>query len=394
MRSPQVVPVTRDPLEGSRYRTLGLLGSGGMGRVYLVEHKELSKRFVAKVLHERLATDPQLIERLRIEAEALGRLKHPHIVSVSSFGQTIDNLPYIILEYLEGRTLREELIARGRLPTLEALTYTGQLLSALAAAHAIGIVHRDIKPDNLFLTEQRGLPRRLKVLDFGVARVTAESPVRPLTADLATESGIVIGTPRWQSPEGALGLPVDKRADVYAAALVLYVMLAGRGPFDHFESDSLVLSAHAVEDPLPPSAHALQPLPVELDEIVMRALSKDPNARFQSAAEFGAVLERVAELLVAPPSRRIVFRSAAWAPPNPASKAPANTRPTESSVPPAHSQSTVSAVPSSGAVKPEASAPEATHFSLAAQALVVTLVFLLSGVVSALIVFRIFGESP
>jgi serine/threonine-protein kinase len=369
----------RDPLEGTRYRTVGLLGSGGMGQVYLVEHIGLGKRFVAKVLHERLASDPQLLERIRIEAQALGQLRHPHIVSVSTFGKTVDGRPYIIMEYLQGRTLREELVARGRLPVLEAVTYAGELLSALAAAHAIGIVHRDIKPDNLFLSEAPSSPRSLKVLDFGVARVTPQSPVQALTPDLATESGVVIGTPRWQSPEGAMGRPVDARADVYAAALVLYVMLAGRGPFDHFESDSMVLSAHAVEDAAPPSQHSVAPLPAELDAAVLRALSKDPGTRFQSAADFAAVLERVAQLLMSPASARVVFQSAVSTPPT----APESPRPRRAVVAPESNARAEREVD----VSPPAGVPRQSAVSR--PALLVILVFVLTGVVTAGIVAQI-----
>jgi serine/threonine-protein kinase len=378
MSSPQAFPPLRDPLEGTRYRTVGLLGSGGMGQVYLVEHTGLGKRFVAKVLHERLASDPQLLERIRIEAQALGQLRHPHIVSVSTFGKTVDGRPYIIMEYLQGRTLREELVARGRLPVLEAVTYAGELLSALSAAHAIGVVHRDIKPDNLFLSEAPSSPRALKVLDFGVARVTSHSPVRALNPDLATESGVVIGTPRWQSPEGAMGRPVDARGDVYAAALVLYVMLAGRGPFDHFESDSMVLSAHAVEDALPPSKHSVAPLPAELDAAVLRALSKDPETRFQSAAEFGAVLERVVQLLMAPAAARVVFQSAVSSKPP---KAP------ESPRPPA-------ALPALNELRSARPAAAAVRGTLGRPALLVLLVFVLTGAVTALAVAKLLSGGP
>jgi serine/threonine protein kinase len=377
MSSPQPFPSSRDPLEGTRYRTVGLLGSGGMGQVYLVEHTGLGKRFVAKVLHERLSKDPQLLERIRIEAQALGQLRHPNIVSATTFGKTVDGRPYIIMEYLQGRTLREELVARGRLPLLEAVTYACELLAALGAAHAIGIVHRDIKPDNLFLYEVPNAPRTLKVLDFGVARVTQSSPVPALTPELATESGIVIGTPRWQSPEGAMGRPVDARADVYAAALVLYVMLAGRGPFDHFQSDSLVLSAHALEDAEPPSKYSVAPLPAELDAAVLRALSKDPDQRFQSAEEFRGVLDRVAQLLLAPASSRVVFKSAVQSRPAPA---PEGQRPRSDVVAP-EPAATPSLAPTPYA-KP-------ARAGFGRPALLVVLVFVVSGLVTAGLVAKI-----
>jgi len=234
-----------------------------------------------------LSGDQRTLERMRIEAQTLGQLRHQHIVQITAFGQTRDARPYIVMEYLRGRTLREELVARGPLPLDEALTYGCELLSALGAAHSIGVVHRDIKPDNLFICRLPDGRQLLKVLDFGVAKVTSEvSPIQPLDDQMRTETGAVIGTPRWQSPEGAVGQPVDARADVYAAGLVMYLLLTGRGPFDHFESDSTVLEAHATEAALPPSRYARQPLPPELDFAILKALSKDPVQRYQSAEEF------------------------------------------------------------------------------------------------------------
>jgi serine/threonine protein kinase len=274
--------------------TVDRLGSGGMGEVYVVEHRELGKRFVAKILHERFGDDPRLIDRMRVEAQALGCLNHRNIVTVTGFETTEEGRPFIVMEQLRGRTLASELLARRSLPIDEALGYVSQTLSALAAAHELGLIHRDIKPENLFLHEAPAGPRIVKVLDFGVARVlpgiSADSPP-PLTNP--TETGMIVGTPRFLSPEGAMGRRVDERADIYAVGLLLYEMLAGRGPFDHLGNDALVLTAHASDEPEPPSRFAEQPIPEELDRLILKALSKQPERRFSSAFEFERALSAV-----------------------------------------------------------------------------------------------------
>jgi serine/threonine protein kinase len=289
---------TRDPLVGLPYRAIRQLGAGGMGEVYLAEHRKLGRLCVAKILHASLARDPILADRIRIEGESLGLLNHPHIVSIIGAGQTLDERPFIIMEYLRGQSLADELAVRGQLPVIEALGYTCQLLRALAAAHAIGIVHRDIKPDNLFLCEGCEGNRTLKVLDFGVARIMPEallSAPHPLAAP--TDPGMVVGTPRYVSPEGALGRRVDHRADLYSAILVLYAAVAGRGPFDHIQSPLLLLSAHAAEDPEPPSRFSREHVPLELDRVILRGLQKRPDERFQTADELREELEQIIGLL-------------------------------------------------------------------------------------------------
>lgn len=286
--------------EGTAYRMLDRLAAGGMGEVFLVEHRALERRFVAKVLHRHLASDAGLVDRFGLEAQASGRLSHPHIVSVTGHGRTSDSRPFLVMEYLEGRPLSEELKVRERLPLLEVLAFMRHLLSALSAAHALGIVHRDIKPQNLFVCERPDGTRFLKVLDFGIARVMPGSPHAPPPPALPTETGVVVGTPRFVSPEAAAGTRVDQRADLYAAGLVLYVMLAGRGPFDHLKGRMNILSAHAVSIPELPSHYATEPVSAELDGVVQKALTKDPTARFQTAEEFQAALDRLADRLAMP----------------------------------------------------------------------------------------------
>ena len=269
-----------------------------MGEVYLVEHLEIGRKLVAKVLLPELARRRQAVDRMRLEAQALGRLSHPNIVAVTNFGMTADGRPFFVTEFLEGRTLAAEVRERGLLPASEAVMWARQLLAALSAAHAIGIVHRDIKPDNLFLARSENGERLLKVLDFGIARILPDAPpAAPPPLSIPTTTGAVIGTPRFASPEAAAGERVDARADLYGVALVLYAMLAGRGPFDHLRGDKELLDAHMSERPAPPSTHAREPVPAELDQIVLRALEKDPAARFQTAHQFRRELERVQSLL-------------------------------------------------------------------------------------------------
>jgi serine/threonine-protein kinase len=272
-----------------------------MGELIVAEHLELGREFVVKLLHQRLAGDPQLVDRVRVEAQSLGRLNHPNVVSVVGFGHAPDGRPYIAMEYLRGRTLSEELSAR-RLTVAQSVSHACRVLSALGAAHALGIVHRDVKPDNIMLVE-RTEGTVLKVLDFGMARVlpgVALGAPQPLS--FPTDTGVVVGTPRFVSPEAARGEEVDARADVYAVGLVLYVMLAGRGPFDHLKGTDRLLSAQRESEPDLPSKFAVEVIPPELDAAVQKALAKRPEDRFQSAAEFEHELERISELLKSPHS--------------------------------------------------------------------------------------------
>lgn len=292
-----------DVFEGTPYRAVTRLAAGGMGEVFLVTHAKVGRTMAAKVLHARLAGDPRLVERARIEAQSLARLRHVNIVAVSGFGYTKDNRPYIIMEYLRGRTLGEEVVAVGHVPVIDAVRFASQLLSALGAAHELGVVHRDIKPSNIFLCNEHEGERTLKVLDFGVVRVLPDaSKQAPEPLAVPTESGVLMGTPRFLSPEGAMGQRVDARADLYAAALMLYYMLTGRGPFDEIARDTAVLAAHAYKNPPTPSLFASQAIRPELDAIILKALRKDPASRYQSALEFKLALDRLAAMLVCPPA--------------------------------------------------------------------------------------------
>ena len=267
---------SEDPLRGTRYRAVDRLGMGTMGEVFLVEHLALGRRFVAKVLHSRHSQSDEYVARLRREARTLGQIRHPNIVAVTDFDLTQSGRPFIVMEYLDGHTLADELKTRRQLPESEVLTYTRQILSALAAAHVNGVVHRDVKPQNLFLHSRAGASPGIKVLDFGAARDTqgfaAQSPDEPR----ATSTGTVVGTLGYLSPEGADGRRVDPRADLYAVGLVLTVMLSGNLPTPQSVQSSFVES-----DLLLPKR-----LRSAIAPVILKALAFDPDRRFQRAEEF------------------------------------------------------------------------------------------------------------
>jgi eukaryotic-like serine/threonine-protein kinase len=268
------------------YRALARIGRGGMGEVFEVEHELLGRRFAAKVLRAELAQEPSFVERMRVEAQSMARLRHPHIVEVTDFCVTLDGRPCLIMERLRGRTVGRELAERGRLPLPECVKLVEQVLSALAAAHHFGVVHRDLKPENLFLHEAPSSPRRLKVLDFGLARILPQaSPLAPLPTAIPTSTGQLVGSPRFVSPEAIIGKQVDHRADLYSLGLILYILLTGHGPFDH-----MTIAETLSHEPDPPSRFRDEPGVRALDGLVLAALKKRPEDRWQSATDFSSAL--------------------------------------------------------------------------------------------------------
>ena len=308
--APRRTPAQADPLCGTRYRSLGSLGQGGMGECLLAEHLGLGKQVVVKLLLEHFAKDAAVVKRMQIEARSLAALASPYVVQVTDFGQTATGRTYIVMERLVGRTLGAEVKARGALPALEAIGYLVQVLAGLEAAHAKGIIHRDIKPDNIFLCDAtKDSPRTVKILDFGVAKVldVAAEVARPALPHLVTEQGGIVGTPRVLAPEQALGRAVDGRTDVYAAGLLLYTALAGRGPYADITDAGQLLKANVMDRPEPLSAR-ISILP-GLEAAVQRALEKRPEDRYQSADAFAAELRRIAAEL-AEPRATVVVRAA------------------------------------------------------------------------------------
>jgi eukaryotic-like serine/threonine-protein kinase len=268
-----------DTLFDSRYQIARKLGSGGMANVYLAYDQELGRRVAIKILDDRHASDEQFIERFRREAQNAAGLSHPNIVSIYDRGEA-EGTYYIAMEHIEGRTLKELLVARGPSPLGIAIDYTRQILSALRFAHRNGIVHRDIKPHNVIVDGDG----RVKVMDFGIARAGAASQM--------TEAGSIIGTAQYLSPEQARGAPVDQTSDLYSTGIVLYELLTGTVPFTG-DTPVEIAMKHLAQTPVPPSA--LRPeIPRDLDYVVLRALAKDPADRYHSAEEMDSDLERIA----------------------------------------------------------------------------------------------------
>ena len=288
---PAAGAIVSDPLRGSKYRVLRELGKGGWGIVYEAVHIDLGRHFAVKVLHMAFAKDPLSVERMRVEAQALGHLQSRHIVEASDFGHTEDGRPFFVMPRLVGHTLAEELRGRGCLPPTEAVDLVQQLLAGLDVAHRAGLVHRDVKLDNLFLCDEGGGHRVLKILDFGIAKVLPGS-TGPQPLGVQTQDGAVVGTPRFFPPEQAMGRQVGPPADLYGAGVVLYELLTGRDPFKHVTGFTSLLKAHVLEDAPSPSTVAPQPIEPALDDVVMRTLAKRPEDRYGSAAELSAALTR------------------------------------------------------------------------------------------------------
>jgi beta-lactam-binding protein with PASTA domain/tRNA A-37 threonylcarbamoyl transferase component Bud32 len=261
-----------------RYRIVRKLGTGGMANVYLAEDEVLGRRVAIKILNDRHAGDDQFVERFRREAKNAASLSHPNIVSIYDRGEA-EGTYYIAMEYLDGRSLKELIVARGPAPVNVAIDYARQILGAIRFAHRHGIVHRDIKPHNV-LVDAEG---RLKVTDFGIARAGVSQ---------MTEAGSIIGTAQYLSPEQAKGAPVDQTSDLYSVGVVLYELLTGVVPFSG-DTPVEIAMKHLSSTPEPPSAKRAE-VPRELDLVVLRALAKDPADRYQSAEEMDADLARVA----------------------------------------------------------------------------------------------------
>ncbi len=268
-----------------RWRIEALLGTGGMGSVFRAEHVHVGRKAAVKVLHPDLCRSPPERERFRREARVASRLRSPHVVEVLDFGEDAAGRPYLVMELLEGEPLRAVLDREGRLAPPRVVRLLRQLLDGLGAAHAEGIVHRDLKPENLWLSGC-GAEELLRVLDFGIAKW---SDVHPDAT--RTQAGLVVGTPEYLSPEQAVGGEVDRRADLYAAGILAFVMLTGRHPFDTSDVRALV-AAHAFERVPSPSSIApeLAAWP-RLVDFVARATEKDRARRPGSAAELHALLE-------------------------------------------------------------------------------------------------------
>jgi serine/threonine-protein kinase len=274
MGKPRFVQQTRHVVLVDRYELGPVLGQGGMAKVHQGLDRQLGRQVAIKVLAPPFDRDREFVERFQREARAAAGLSHPNIVAVFDSGSD-DGTHYIVTELVEGETLADRLRRDGPMPQAEAVAVAVDIARALAAAHERGLIHRDIKPGNVMLLPDA----RVKVVDFGIARAAG--------SDTLTNTGVVLGSTAYLSPEQASGQPVDERADLYALGCVLYEMLTGRVPFSA-DTPIATMYRHVNEDPPPPSTFA--PVPSELEDIVMRALEKEPKRRFASASELEAAL--------------------------------------------------------------------------------------------------------
>ena len=272
----------------SRYRIDALIGTGGMGRVYRGEHTGIGRSVAIKVLHNDLNHNREAAQRFQREAIASGRLDHPNIVGIYDFGVLPHGACYLVMEMLEGETLGARLERDGRLPWRDALDILRGLLLGLRHAHERGVVHRDIKPDNIYLARKDG-DLIVKILDFGIAKLRAGSADDPAS----TRAGLTVGTPAYLSPEQAVGGEITPASDLYSATIVLYEMLAGRGPFE--DKDPLaMLGAHVSRTP--PAISQVAPdieLPHGLEAVISAGLLKVAAERTRTAQEYIALLDRV-----------------------------------------------------------------------------------------------------
>ncbi len=290
-----VLVATAELLDGmvlrGKYEILEKIGSGGMATVYRVRHLHLKEDVAIKVVSNALAGDADFLERFQTEAVVTRKLRHPNAVRLDDFDMTDDGRPFIVMELVRGKSLRA-LLQNGWLAPARAAAIARQVALALGAAHELGIVHRDIKPENILLIAQPDGSELVKVLDFGIARVTNQ------TADIAsghtpTRTGIILGTPQYVSPEqakGVKGAAIDGRSDLYSLGVVLYEMITGELPFQADTPFDLLLQ-HIQTVPQPPhlvNDHA--GISAAMSELVMKALEKDPAKRFQDAAQFAEAL--------------------------------------------------------------------------------------------------------
>ena len=298
-----------DPILGTvlagRYEVIQRIGEGGMGLVYEGLHRDIDRRVAIKVLRDDLSRRPDVVERFRQEAKSATRIGHENIVDVFDFGETLYGASYFVMEFLEGEDLANVLGRDGTLPLSRATDIVMQCCDALGATHRKGIVHRDMKPENIFLTF-RDRPDFVKIVDFGIAKMsdieTEGAPGRKLT-----KTGMIFGTPEYMSPEQAAGKDFDHRVDVYALGIILYECLAGRVPFvgDTFMG---ILTQHLFEQP--PPIEEINPNgapPVQIQSVIARALAKDPDHRYQSMDALREAIElaqrgELSEATVAGPS--------------------------------------------------------------------------------------------
>ena len=274
----------QDPFVGKlidgRYEIQARIGEGGMGVVYKARQTTIDRVIALKMLNAQVAGDPTWVQRFANEARACSRLQHPNTIRMFDFGQTPDGRLFMTMEFLDGVSLRDAL-SKGPLAPHRVVKILNQCCASLAEAHSIGIIHRDIKPDNVFLLNMAGTPDFVKLLDFSVAKLLEGDRMK-------TQAGVVFGTPQYMSPEQGRGLPLDARSDLYALGILAFEMLTGAVPF-HDDNPMTVIQMHlhAAVPPLP------QSVPYSVQQIVRRALEKEPSRRYQSSGEMMAHCQQV-----------------------------------------------------------------------------------------------------
>src|SRR5829696_1016551 len=282
-----------------KYEIVAPLGSGGMGAVYRARRIHIGDEVAIKVLHSRLTNDEKLVERFRREARAAAQLQHPNVVTIHDYGEARGpgGFAYIVMELVRGESLRDILKREGRLEPARAVSLMRDVCAGVGAAHRRGIVHRDIKPDNIIVTpaDEDRPAESVKVVDFGIAKL------RDLAAEgsTLTEAGMMVGTLFYMSPEQCKGEPLDSRADVYSLGAMLHEMLAGAPPFTASNITSLIFKH--VGEPPPPLPEDLN-VPAALRGAVLRALSKDPDARPRDASEFSREIQSALSSAAAGPA--------------------------------------------------------------------------------------------
>ena len=291
-------PIPVDPLVGhtldDKYRLEARLGTGGMGTVYRARHMLIDRPVAVKVLNQRFVEDEAARTRFRREARAAGRLQHTNAVTVTDFGESPDGYVYLVMELLEGRTLRDVLAKEAPLDAARSVSLMLQISAAVAAAHEAGIIHRDLKPANIFIVQRAEVPAVVKVLDFGIAKLAAESLDEDEAMTL-TQVGAMIGTPRYMSPEQCDGAELTPAADVYSLGVILYEMLTSTVPFSGSTPLSIAMK-HTSEVPRSPREF-VSTIPPALEQVVLHTLEKRPADRPANAAEFRKELLATAERL-------------------------------------------------------------------------------------------------
>lgn len=296
--SPAHGPVDTTDLVGEslfgQYTITEKLGEGGMGSVYLAKQDSIDQSIAVKVLHEESAKSEELVQRFHREARVVSMLTHPNIIRVFIFGRTGGGLLYLAMEYVQGETLRG-LLDEKQLDEMRVIKIMKQICSGLSEAHDLGIIHRDLKPDNVLLTEWRGEADFAKILDFGIAKL--KQPQGPEEQKNLTQAGIVYGTPEYLSPEQAQAFDLDHRTDIYSLGCILYEFMTGKVPF-RASTPVKILTAHVFTEVKPPSELAPGRVSPTMENIILKAMAKDPEDRFQDALEmFEALVAREQEIV-------------------------------------------------------------------------------------------------